>query len=288
LIVELVLHPIVAQNLQNIVTQQPHAILLVGEQGIGKGAIAESMAGQVLGLEIKALPNAPYYRYIAPDEKDTISIDVIRNLQQFLRLRTIGEGKIRRVIIIEQIERCTTEGQNAFLKTLEEPPADTLIISTSSALQNVLPTIRSRVQQLPVQTPPPQDIQAFFSQKHPQEVVRQAFALSAGLPELMHALLTDEKHPLQQAVLLAKKFLGQNTFERLLTVKTVKQRPEAIALCEALQRIATVSINQASAKKDLAGLRRWQTILEACMKAIEALEKNANTRLVLSNLCLHI
>ena len=50
----------------------------------------------------------------------------------------------RRVVFVEGIETFRVEGVNAFLKTLEEPPAGTLILMTAPALETVLPTIRSR------------------------------------------------------------------------------------------------------------------------------------------------
>jgi DNA polymerase-3 subunit delta' len=43
----------------------------------------------------------------------------------------------------------TTQAANAFLKTLEEPPPDTIIILTSSRPNSLLPTITSRCQQIP-------------------------------------------------------------------------------------------------------------------------------------------
>ena len=59
-----------------------------------------------------------------------------------------NEGNFK-VCIIEQADKMTIQASNAFLKTLEEPPEDTIIILTTSKPNSLLPTIISRCQQLP-------------------------------------------------------------------------------------------------------------------------------------------
>ncbi len=74
------------------------------------------------------------------------AIDAIR------RLRTISskspyEGDSK-VFIITEVDRMTVEAANAFLKLLEEPPDDTVILMTTSRLHALLPTIRSRCEEI--------------------------------------------------------------------------------------------------------------------------------------------
>jgi DNA polymerase-3 subunit delta' len=59
--------------------------------------------------------------------------------------RTAVEGH-RKVFIIDEAELIDATGQNALLKTLEEPPADTYIVLVTSRPERLLPTIRSRAQ----------------------------------------------------------------------------------------------------------------------------------------------
>ena len=54
----------------------------------------------------------------------------------------------RRVAVINDADRMTTEAANALLKTLEEPPADALILLITTSPESLLPTIRSRCQQV--------------------------------------------------------------------------------------------------------------------------------------------
>lgn len=61
------------------------------------------------------------------------------------RSSVMGCGK---VFIIDGAERLETEGQNVLLKTLEEPPAGTVIILVTTSVDRLLPTIRSRCQRV--------------------------------------------------------------------------------------------------------------------------------------------
>ena len=58
--------------------------------------------------------------------------------------------------VLAGADRLTEEAANAFLKMLEEPPPDTLILLLSDAPQALLPTIRSRCQRLDLDAPPPE------------------------------------------------------------------------------------------------------------------------------------
>ena len=71
----------------------------------------------------------------------------VRSLLQFLRLRPF-QGR-HRIAIISDAHRLRAEAANAFLKTLEEPPDEALILMTTSVRSAVLPTILSRCQQVP-------------------------------------------------------------------------------------------------------------------------------------------
>ncbi|MQF64505.1 DNA polymerase III subunit delta' [SAR202 cluster bacterium AC-409-J13_OGT_754m] len=71
-----------------------------------------------------------------------IGIDQIRELQHKLNLKPF-EGAFR-VTIFDDAERMTEEASNALLKTLEEPPSQSLLILLSSQETQLLPTIKSR------------------------------------------------------------------------------------------------------------------------------------------------
>jgi DNA polymerase-3 subunit delta' len=78
------------------------------------------------------------------DDYSSIVIKQIRNLIEWLLLMPAQGTK--RIVIILEADRMNEESANSFLKTLEEPPMDTLFILTSSRPDFLLPTIRSRCQ----------------------------------------------------------------------------------------------------------------------------------------------
>lgn len=77
-------------------------------------------------------------------KEESYGINEIRNLQHWLSFSPYQSDK--KVVLISQAEKLTIEAQNAFLKSLEEPPENTLIILLSSTIDFLLPTIVSRCQ----------------------------------------------------------------------------------------------------------------------------------------------
>lgn len=280
----LVVHPSTLAALQSFAAQPAHAMLLVGPPGAGKGTVAERLAAQLLDETPETLARYPYIHRLAPDEKGTISIESIRELQKFLQLRTLGQRPIRRIAIIEQASGLTVEAQNAYLKLLEEPPADTVMILTASTPRDVLPTILSRLQLIQLHKPTEQAVRGHFTAARDAATVNQAFFLSGGLPGLMAALLNDEAHPLLTSVATAKEILQKPAFERLCMIDALtKQKGEAVAVMSALGRIAQAMLEQASQKGDAGRLKQWHRILKVSETARQALLQNANQKLVLSS-----
>ncbi len=78
----------------------------------------------------------------------TIKVDDIRALQPFI----YQGGQGMRICVLDHAEKMTTAAANALLKTLEEPQAQVHLFLISDRPAKLLPTIKSRVQQLPLQT----------------------------------------------------------------------------------------------------------------------------------------
>ena len=70
-----------------------------------------------------------------------LGIGDIRNLQNKIFLKPLGDKK---AVIVEMFSGATNQAQNAFLKILEEPPANTIIIILVASLDFILPTVLSR------------------------------------------------------------------------------------------------------------------------------------------------
>lgn len=82
-----------------------------------------------------------------------LTVDIVRH---FVIARAGARPACGRakVFIVREAERLNTNAQNCLLKTLEEPPADTFIILLTSAADRMLPTTRSRCQQVVFQSLP--------------------------------------------------------------------------------------------------------------------------------------
>jgi DNA polymerase-3 subunit delta' len=152
-----------------------HAYLFSGPDGVGKKTTALSLA-QVLNCQ-KATGEAclkcsscrkieqgqhPDVRLIKPDGQ-YIKIEFIRRLQQELASKSY-EGQVK-VRIIDEADKLTLSAANCLLKTLEEPPSNSLLILISAHPYNLLPTVISRCQQLPFKQLPVGDIEQALKER---------------------------------------------------------------------------------------------------------------------------
>jgi DNA polymerase III gamma/tau subunit len=169
----IVLHPQTSKQLQAFTDKPSHALLLIGPMGSGKLSVAKIIAETT--LDIPTVTDHPYSLHIVPDGT-SIGIEAIRRIEQFLSLKVPGKRLYRRAIIIEQAQRLSTEAQNALLKNLEEPPADTIIILTATHASGLLPTIRSRAQTIIVNQPDREALSKQFPATDPPAYNR-AYAL---------------------------------------------------------------------------------------------------------------
>jgi DNA polymerase-3 subunit delta' len=128
-----------------------HAYLITGAPGSGKEALAAELASLVNGTATNDIFSVKAREiFIArPESKSRrISIDQIRELEHALQMRA-ANGR-RKVAIIPDADRLGDAAANAFLKTLEEPPKDSLLLLLS-ALPEALPeTILSRCIAIPL------------------------------------------------------------------------------------------------------------------------------------------
>ncbi|MDR3221547.1 MAG: DNA polymerase III subunit delta' [Candidatus Accumulibacter sp.] len=192
----------------------PHALLLTGQRGIGKFDLARAFAGSLLcesplpsrvacgscpACGWMAQGNHPDFRLIQPealagDESEgegreagggkkkpsqQITIDQIRALDDFLHVGTHRQGM--RVVVLHPAEAMNRFTGNSLLKSLEEPIPSTLFLLVSSEPERLLPTIRSRCQQLPVPLPEASRAQAWLAARGVKDAARW-LALAGGSP----------------------------------------------------------------------------------------------------------
>jgi DNA polymerase-3 subunit delta' len=86
------------------------------------------------------------YTIVKFEKNVNIPVDQIREMQKELGLKPF-EGK-RKVVIITEVENMHPSSANSLLKTLEEPPPDSNLILTTRDINQLLPTVISRCQQI--------------------------------------------------------------------------------------------------------------------------------------------
>ncbi len=141
-----------------------HALLVSGPPGSGKELLAARIVGMLRGAgggenlfgEVEPAEPVPLdqladaaTRIVRPAMKSRrIGVDAIRDLERVLHMA--ANGGAWKIGVVVEAERMGDQAENAFLKTLEEPPPRTLIVLLSAMPQALLPTIRSRCLHLPL------------------------------------------------------------------------------------------------------------------------------------------
>jgi len=153
-----------------------HAYLFSGEKGVGKKMTAFALAAALNCREASpdggcgvcpscrkiASRSHPDVHFLEPDGDD-IKIDQIRQVQDYLALKPFEGSK--KILIADRAESLNQAASNAFLKTLEEPPGDSLIILVTSLPQSLLATIRSRCQEIKFHSLPRRTLAHVFMKK---------------------------------------------------------------------------------------------------------------------------
>ena len=136
----------VTNTLKNSIIENkiPSAILFCGPKGVGKTTCARIYAKEI-NKEFIQLENYDYtFNIFELDAASNRKIDDIRDLLEKVKIPPqIGKYK---VYIIDEVHMLTKEAENAFLKTLEEPPPHIVFILATTEKNKILPTILSRCQ----------------------------------------------------------------------------------------------------------------------------------------------
>lgn len=279
---DLLLHPETEKLLTTFLANPTHSLLLSGPKNNGKTLLAADIAAQLLGCRVVALAYSGQVRRLTPQD-GKISVESARSLAAFVRLKTPGKTEVSRVILIEDADTLTREAQNSLLKLLEEPPAHTVLILTSSAPRLLLPTIRSRVQHVIVRAPKSEKIAAYLAAKgYAESDIEKARLLGGGGVGATLQLLESGD---QSFVLLdvVRQALSSDVFTRLGFIDAkLKDKETARSFVKLLSVVSLSAVHKG------VNVERWQRVATAAYDAQKALHANANQKLVLTELMLSV
>jgi DNA polymerase-3 subunit delta' len=252
----------------------PHALLLSGPRGIGKAALARAFAESLLcenpqasraacesclACGWMAQGNHPDFRLIQPEalageeasggeERGTggkkkpsgqIAIAQIRALDDFLHVGTHRQGL--RVVLLHPAEAMNRNTANSLLKSLEEPIPGTLFLLVSNEPERLLPTIRSRCQQLSV--------------PRPEESRAKAWLAAAGIAEAGRWLPLAGGAPLLAAELGSGDERG--LVDALVAELSKGGRIDPLAAASSADRAVKASIHPAPLKRFVEWGQKW-------------------------------
>ena len=147
----------------------PHALLISGQQGSGKRHLADQLCQALYADNAQAQTlyqagtHPDFFTVGLEEKKKEISVAQIRDLASRVTLTSQLQGW--RVVWLDPADRLSRGAANALLKILEEPPQQVLFILVVDETQRLLPTIRSRCQQLKLSLPSKAEALSWLSQQ---------------------------------------------------------------------------------------------------------------------------
>ena len=229
----------------------PHALLIAGPAGIGKRALAEAMAarllclspaeglacGQCRGCQLRIAGSHPDFLSIAPEEGGSgiLKIEAVRDLTAFSQLTSQYQG--HRVAIVSPAEAMNRNAANALLKTLEEPPAEMVLILVSDAPARMPATIRSRCQSYRLGMPAENTARDWLmSQGIGQGEAETLLALRGGAP--LQAMAVHEQEGMAHWQALVRDIAGVTGGQKSpVEAAAAWQEAGATAVNQSMQRL---------------------------------------------------
>ena len=297
-----------------------HAYLFAGPEGVGKETAALAFArallcsrpkdGDACGAcrECRQVEhyNHPDLWVLQPDG-NYIKIEQIRGILRRAPYRSYQGG--RKIFLIPRAEVMTAEAANCLLKTLEEPPRDTLFILLSARPQALLPTVLSRCQRCSFQAIPAPELADGLVARHGlrEEDARLPALLAGGSLGKALALISGSTGEARAGAGQLALSLGRaGPLEALeLAEKTAESRDKALSSLEMLlcwyrdlliwresgeTRYLYNPDRTAEIQREAENYRTCSLmeIIEAVGAAKNKIEANANPRLALEALFLRL
>ena len=192
-----------------------HAHLIAGEDGVGKGKLANILAKFILNGDL----DREYVDIINySSEKSSFGVDDVRDIIEEVYKKPFEKDK--KVIIIHEGNNLTIQAQNALLKTIEEPPKGVYIIILCESLELILDTIKSRCEIYKLKPLTKSELYEYIKIKkfnYDENEIKSAIAFSEGVPGRIDRYFNDDKlRELRNNIVILIKNLNKNDLEDIL------------------------------------------------------------------------
>lgn len=277
------------------------AYLLSGTEGIGISAFAMAMAQGVLCQSegVDACQNCPqchqfshqthpdFLRLALLEDKKEISVDQVRALNEQV-YRTAHQGGFK-VVLIEQVEHLNRSAFNALLKTLEEPPQNTVMILTTHQLYQLPATLVSRCRQMTFAVPSQADAMQWLQQQLPQAdaaLVKKAMKLNWGAPLTAKSWIESNTFEQESSWQADLKSLQQQRTTTSQVVDKWKKWPQPELVFDYFYLWTVNYIRAAVYGEKLPYDPSWLVFQKSVLQARQLWQQNINKDLLLENICL--
>ncbi|MCH8049153.1 hypothetical protein IH979_00370 [Patescibacteria group bacterium] len=260
-----------------------HAYCFSGPAHLGKMTLARTFAALALSSDEKMLDRHPDVRILS---QSTVTVDLVRQIRQWMHLTSLSGG--RKVVIIEEAGGMTVAAQNAFLKTLEEPSGEALMILVATHSGHLLDTVISRTIHLRFSRVPRETLYAYLvEQGQKTDDADELASIAAGRPGVAIRLLDEDvRVQYHQRQKRALAFFKAPLAERLRTVQElVKEAKTSNTISQTIDSWYQVA-HDALLSSDAHHASDWARALKALNEANEAMQKNGNVSLSLEHFAL--
>ena len=181
------------------------------EDGDGEGTLSESDL-DIFNTELRKKASDPYHKIDIP-KATNIRIESIRQIKKEIYLT--GERGKKKIYLISNAEMMRRESANSFLKVLEEPPGDAVLILTTSKLNSLLPTIIGRCQKIKFNSISNYDLKEYIKENHDEiseEEIRLLINLSNGSLQILKNIINSNFLELRNKGISHLRFIVANKF----------------------------------------------------------------------------
>ncbi len=204
-----------------------HAYLFSGKKGVGKFTFVKNLVKSLQCqnretlnpcdscASCKQIENNCHVNTIILENPEKISIKQIREIQKKINLKSKDDQL--KFCIIDNAEQLTIEAANSLLKTLEEPPTNSIFILITQTQENLPSTIISRCQKIKFKPVPKKEMEEKITETFPEKEINSEMINHAdGAPGKLITLLTNQeiKDDRQQQNDLLNNFINSSIAQR--------------------------------------------------------------------------